>query len=73
LHVYGIQALNLMYDHLKNGTALPRSQVVRTIPRGLAPDGTVPDITPANLPPIAQHPAPGDRIRFRNNTVLVPD
>ena len=72
LHVYGIQALNLMYDHLKNGTKLPPSQVVRTIPRGGTP-GAAPAITAANVPQIAQHPAGGDRIRFRNNTVHVPD
>ena len=72
LHVYGIQALNLMYDHLKNGAPLPRSQVVRTIPRGGTP-GAAPAITSDNVPPIAQHPAAGDRIRFRDNTVHVPD
>jgi hydroxybutyrate-dimer hydrolase len=72
LHVYGIQALNLMYDHLKNRTPLPRSQLVRTTPRGGTP-GAAPPITASNLPPIAQDPAPGDRIRFRNNTVHVPD
>jgi hydroxybutyrate-dimer hydrolase len=72
LHVYGIQALNLMYDHLKNGAPLPRSQVVRTTPRGGVP-GAAPAITPDNVPPIVQHPEPGDRIRFRNNTVHVPN
>jgi hydroxybutyrate-dimer hydrolase len=72
LHVYGIQALNLMYDHLKNGAPLPRSQVVRTLPRAGTP-GAADPITAENVPPIAQHPAPGDRIRFRNNTVHVPD
>jgi hydroxybutyrate-dimer hydrolase len=72
MHVYGIQALNLMYDHLKNGTPLPRSQVVRTIPRGGTP-GAAPTITSANVPPIPQHPQEADRIRFRNNTVHVPD
>ena len=72
LHVYGIQALNLMYDHLKNGTKLPPSQVVHTIPRG-GTAGAAPAITTANVPQIAQHPAGGDRIRFRNNTVHVPD
>jgi hydroxybutyrate-dimer hydrolase len=72
LHVYGIQALNLMYDHLKNGAPLPRSQLVRTTPRGGTP-GAADPITPENVPPIAPHPASGDRIRFRNNTVHVPD
>jgi len=73
LHVYGIQALNLMYDHLKNGTPLPRSQVVRTTPRGGTPGAAPPITVEDNLPPITHHPAPGDRIRFRNNTVHVPD
>ncbi|MGH8696572.1 MAG: 3-hydroxybutyrate oligomer hydrolase family protein [Burkholderiales bacterium] len=48
------------------------SQVVHTIPR----DGTAspaPAITSANVPPIPQHPKAADRIRFRNNTVHVPD
>ncbi|MGH7419278.1 MAG: 3-hydroxybutyrate oligomer hydrolase family protein, partial [Candidatus Rokuibacteriota bacterium] len=61
-----------MYDHLKNGAPLPRSPVVRTTPRSGTP-GAADPITLANVPPIAQHPAPGDRIRFRNNTVHVPD
>ena len=30
LHHYFIQALDLMYDHLKNGTPLPPSQVIHT-------------------------------------------
>jgi len=62
-----------MHDHLKNGTALPRSQVVRTIPRRSTPSGVAPAITSDDVPPIAQHPAAGDRIRFRDNTVHVPD
>ena len=52
--------------------ALPRSQVVRTIPRGGVP-GAAPPITAANVPPIADHPEPGNRIRFRDDTLYVPD
>ncbi|HJT61376.1 MAG TPA: 3-hydroxybutyrate oligomer hydrolase family protein, partial [Burkholderiales bacterium] len=37
LHVYLVEALDLMYDHLKAGKALPPSQVVHTVPRGGAP------------------------------------
>ena len=37
LHLYFNQAMDPMYDHLKNGTALPASQVVRTTPRGGTP------------------------------------
>jgi hydroxybutyrate-dimer hydrolase len=72
LHKYGIEALNLMYAHLKHGAALPASQVVRTIPRGGVP-GAAPPITPANVPPIASNPAAADAITFSANTVRVPD
>ncbi len=34
LHVYLIRSLNAMHAHLTQGTALPPSQVVRTVPRG---------------------------------------
>jgi hydroxybutyrate-dimer hydrolase len=32
LHYYLMQALDIMYDRLKNGTSLPKSQVISTIP-----------------------------------------
>jgi hydroxybutyrate-dimer hydrolase len=51
LHVYYVQALNLMWDHLKSGRALPASQVVRTKPREQKDGKTVP-IERANVPPI---------------------
>jgi hydroxybutyrate-dimer hydrolase len=51
LHVYFIQALNLMWDHLKSGGGLPPSQVVRTRPREQKDGKTVP-IAAANVPPI---------------------
>jgi hydroxybutyrate-dimer hydrolase len=51
LHVYFVQALNLMYDHLKSGKALPISQVVRTKPRAQQDGKTVP-IDRSNVPPI---------------------
>ena len=69
LHYYNIQALDLMWDHLKNGTPLPVSQVVRTLPRGTG----APALAGGNLPAIAPQPAPGDTIRFENNTVIIPD
>lgn len=58
LHYYFDQAVSLMYDHLKNGTPLPSSQVVRTVPRGSG----APDITLANVPPISEDPNEADRI-----------
>ena len=54
-----------MYDHLKNGTPLPLSQVVRTVPRGEDPDGTIPDITLAKVPPILDRPADEDKITIK--------
>jgi hydroxybutyrate-dimer hydrolase len=54
LHVYLNRALDAMYDHLKNGKALPASQVVRTVPRGGTP-GQAPAITAANVPAAGDH------------------
>jgi hydroxybutyrate-dimer hydrolase len=51
--VYFVQALNLMWEHLRDGKALPASQVVRTKPRELK-DGKPVPIAPANVPPIEQ-------------------
>ncbi|OGB22406.1 MAG: D-(-)-3-hydroxybutyrate oligomer hydrolase [Burkholderiales bacterium RIFCSPLOWO2_02_FULL_57_36] len=72
LHRYFIQAMDLMYAHLKSHAALPESQVVRTIPRGMN-GGVVNPISSDNVPPIAITPRADDRITFSNNTVTVPD
>ncbi len=49
-----------MWNHLRNGAALPPSQVVRTTPRGGTP-GAAPPITTANLPPISVDTSRGRR------------
>ncbi len=72
LHVYGIQALNMMYAHLKNGTPLPASQVVRTSPRGGVP-GAAPAIKATNVPPISASPIAANAITFSGNTLYIPD
>ena len=75
LHVYFVQAMNLMYNHLKTGAALPPSQVVRTIPRGGSP-GAAPAITFANVPPIKTSGVPvGDLITWDsfNRIVNIPE
>ena len=72
MHYYDNQALNLMWNHLRSGTALPPSQVIRTTPRGGVP-GAAPPITTANLPPISLTPAAGDLINFTGNTVQIPN
>jgi len=69
LHRYFIQAMDLMYDHLRNGRPLPPSQVVHTTPRGAG----APPITLANVPPIAVAPAPNVQITFAGGQVRIPD
>ena len=72
LHVYLNRALDAMYAHLKNGAALPPSQVVRTVPRGGTP-GSAPALTAANVPAIAAAPGANDAITFDGTTIKVPD
>jgi len=69
LHHYFIQALDLMYDHLRSGRELPPSQLVRTQPRG---DATRP-ISADNVPSISDTPPPGDRITFGTAQVRIPN
>jgi hydroxybutyrate-dimer hydrolase len=72
LHRYFIQAMDLMYDHLRHGRALPPSQVVHTIPRGGNP-GAAPPITVSNVPPIADTPPSSSLITFANGQVNIPN
>jgi len=74
LHHYDNLALNLMWNHLRNGTALPASQVVRPTPRGGSP-GAAPPITTGNVPPIVLVPAAGDAINFNaaGSVVQIPN
>jgi hydroxybutyrate-dimer hydrolase len=72
LHRYFIQAMDIMYANLRNGTAIPPSQVVRTTPRG-GTGGAAPAVTAANVPPIAATPAAANAITFSSNTLTVPE
>jgi len=69
LHRYFIQAMDLMFDHLRNGRALPPSQVVHTTPRGPG----APPIAAANVPPIADVPPPSALIIFAGGQVQIPN
>ncbi|MFL9932947.1 D-(-)-3-hydroxybutyrate oligomer hydrolase [Paraburkholderia sp. RL18-103-BIB-C] len=71
LHYYNLQALNLMWSHLKSGTPLPPSQVIHTTPRGGVP-GAAPALTVANLPAIAASPG-SNAITAANGVVNVPN
>jgi hydroxybutyrate-dimer hydrolase len=69
LHRYFIQAMDLMYAHLRDGRPLPPSQVVHTTPRGVG----APPITAGNVPPIADAPPPDAQISFTAGQVKIPD
>ena len=71
LHYYTQQALDLMWNHLRNNATLPPSQVVRTVPRGAG----APDLTTANLPAISLTPPVANQITFNagSRTVQIPD
>ncbi|WP_233809353.1 D-(-)-3-hydroxybutyrate oligomer hydrolase [Paraburkholderia sp. HP33-1] len=70
VHYYNLQALNLMWSHLKNGTPLPPSQVIRTTPRGGTP-GLAPTLNVSNLPPIVANPG-SNAISADHGVVSVP-
>lgn len=70
LHHYYNQALDLMLDHLRNGTPLPPSQVVRTTPRG---PGAPPVTEADHLPPISPTPDASSLIVFDGSAVRIPD
>ena len=72
LHTYFNQAMDAMYAHLKNGAALPASQVVRTTPRGGVP-GAAPALTAANVPPFVNAPAAANQIGFDGTALNVPN
>ena len=69
LHRYFVQAMDLMYAHLREGAPLPPSQVVHTTPRGPG----APPITAANVPPIAASPPASALITFSGAQVSIPD
>ena len=68
-HRYYQQAMDMMYAHLRSGTALPPSQVVHTTPRGPG----APPITPANVPPISGTPASSDVITMSGGRLHIPN
>lgn len=72
LHLYLNRALDAVWAKLKNGTALPPSQVLRTLPRG-GVAGAAPALTEANVPAIAANPAAADAITMSGTTLFVPD
>lgn len=72
LAYYEEQALDLMWEHLKNGTPLPPHQLVRTLSRGGEP-GKARALEARHLPPIRMNPAMADRITVQAGQVMLPD
>ena len=72
LTLYHLRALDLMWAHLTEKSALPPSQVIRTTPRG-GEAGKAPPLQLSNVPPISMHPADGDVIEVRDGKLKVPD
>jgi hydroxybutyrate-dimer hydrolase len=72
VHYYFVNAMDLLWAKLKNGSALPPSQLVRTIPRG-ATAGVAPPITTAHVPRISSTPAAADIITTSAGVINVPD
>jgi hydroxybutyrate-dimer hydrolase len=72
LAYYEEQALDLIWNHLKNRAPLPPHQLVRTVPRGGEP-GKAPPLERANLPPIRMQPEARDRIAVEAGRVVLPD
>lgn len=68
LHVYFNRAMDLMWAHLRSGTPLPASQVVRTAPRTAGAS-----LTGSNVPPIAATPLPADTVSYSAGTLSVPE
>ncbi len=72
LNMYLNRALDAMYEHLRRGTALPPSQVVRTVPRAGTP-GQAEALTVANVPAWSAAPAMGDAIVVTPGAIAIPD
>lgn len=68
LHHYFVQAMDLMYAHLKSSGSLPPSQVVHATPRASGSP-----VTLDHLPAIAAEPAAANRIVMDGNTLVIPD
>ena len=71
LQRYFLEALDVMYAHLKTGAPLPPSQVVHTTPRGGTP-GAAPVLTAANVPAISPTPGPA-AITFTGRSLEIPE
>ena len=69
LHPYLFEALDAMYAHLKTGTPLPPSQVVRTLPRWTG----LQLMTRLNLPHVQAVVDVRDRIVARPGVLSIPD
>jgi hydroxybutyrate-dimer hydrolase len=74
LHFYLLRALDLMYDHLRDGQTLPPSQVIHARPRGRTVSGEVPPLEiGTHVPLIDAEPSPEAGITFADSKLMIPD
>jgi hydroxybutyrate-dimer hydrolase len=69
---YFNNAMDIVYNKLRSGTALPPSQVVRPTPRG-GTAGSATAITATNLTLINASAAAADQITFASGVATIPD
>ncbi|MFZ5843065.1 MAG: 3-hydroxybutyrate oligomer hydrolase family protein [Pseudomonadota bacterium] len=71
IHRYFLHAMDAMWAHLKNGAALPVSQVVRTTPRAVNA-GVTEALLERHVPAWLAEPAPGEAIRWQDGVLYIP-
>ncbi len=69
LHVYFLQAMDMMYAHLRSNAPLAPSQVVHTTPRGPG----APPLAASNVPPISMSPPAAAQITLSGGVLTIPD
>ena len=71
IHLYFLRSLDAMWSHLKQGTALPASQVVHTRPRAVS-DGVLESLEETHVPMWQAQPGPDKAIRWQNGVLYIP-
>ena len=69
LHVYFLRAMDMMLAHIRTGAPFPPSQVIHTTPRGAG----APPLVAADVPAIANPPAPADAITLASGVLNIPN
>lgn len=71
IHRYFLHAMDAMWAHLKDGAALPESQLVRTTPRAVDA-GATEALSERHVPRWSAEPAPSEAIRWQDGVLYIP-